>query len=405
MSEQPESQISSVKQGQKAENGTNSNLEREINPIARWLEVLAHLGLGESLLRFGTHALSVIMILLVVWLINGFYNGTPANAKTGNAEAVNLPTPTPPLEMASLSQPETNIFPGIGRLAEIHTIIPDRPREELTSYIVEAGDTIWGIAEKFGLQPQTVLWGNYYTLRDDPHNLRPGQKLNILPLNGTYYEWQNGDGLNAVAKFFEVTPEEIINYPPNQLNAATIGEYANPNIKPGTWLIVPGGTRPFISWSAPVGVTRDNPAVARVMGPGSCGTITDGVVGSGGFIWPADHHFLSGFDYSPETNHRGIDIDGETGDPVYAVDHGVIVYAGWNDYGYGNMIMIDHGTGWQSLYAHLSVISVVCGESVIQGNVIGLIGSTGNSSGSHLHFELMNTTYGKVNPWDFLPPP
>jgi murein DD-endopeptidase MepM/ murein hydrolase activator NlpD len=91
------------------------------------------------------------------------------------------------------------------------------------------------------------------------------------------------------------------------------------------------------------------------------------------------------------------------GSPVYATDAGVIVYAGWNDYGYGNMIIIDHGHDWQSLYAHLSTINVVCSQSVGQGDIIGAFGSTGNSTGPHLHFELMNTIYGKVNPWNFLP--
>src|SRR5262249_27295716 len=152
------------------------------------------------------------------------------------------------------------------------------------------------IAEKYGLQPETVLWGNYNTLRDDPHNLRPGQKLNILPVDGTYYEWQAGDGLNAVAKFFGVKPEDIINYAPNKIDAASIGDYANPNIQAGSCLIVPGGTRPFISWSAPAGVTRDHPASASVLGDGACPPITGGAVGTGTFYWPTDHHYLSGFD-------------------------------------------------------------------------------------------------------------
>jgi murein DD-endopeptidase MepM/ murein hydrolase activator NlpD len=82
----------------------------------------------------------------------------------------------------------------------------------------------------------------------------------------------------------------------------------------------------------------------------------------------------------------------------------VVVYAGWNDWGYGNMVLLDHGNDWQTLYAHLSQINVVCGESVGQGGVVGLMGSTGNSTGSHLHFE-MHTGSTKVNPWDFLPAP
>jgi murein DD-endopeptidase MepM/ murein hydrolase activator NlpD len=120
------------------------------------------------------------------------------------------------------------------------------------------------------------------------------------------------------------------------------------------------------------------------------------------FIWPANNHFLSGFDYSPSTNHSGIDIDGETGDPLNAADNGVVVYSGWNNWGYGNVVVINHGNGWQTLYAHLNAYNVSCGQSVWQGSVIGAIGITGNSSGSHLHYEMMyNGT--KVNPWDYLP--
>jgi len=80
----------------------------------------------------------------------------------------------------------------------------------------------------------------------------------------------------------------------------------------------------------------------------------------------------------------------------------VIVYAGWSDYGYGNMVFIDHGNGWQTLYAHLSVLNVSCGQGVGQGATIGAMGSTGNSSGPHLHFEMRSDKYGRVNPLDFL---
>jgi murein DD-endopeptidase MepM/ murein hydrolase activator NlpD len=149
-------------------------------------------------------------------------------------------------------------------------------------------------------------------------------------------------------------------------------------------------------------IPLDNPGVAKVLGPGACSAVANGAVGAGVFIWPANHHFLSGFDYSPGANHSGIDVDGETGDPVYAVDNGVVVYAGWNNWGYGNMVVINHGNGWQTLYAHLSAYNVQCGQSIYQTNVIGAIGSTGNSTGSHLHFEMMyNGT--KVNPHDYLP--
>jgi hypothetical protein len=368
-----------------------------------WLEMLARLGLGEIVVRVGTAVLTLLLISTVVWLMRSVYK-TASITDVQSAKAAG-PTATPPVDLGAIPQLEAG-FGGVARLAEIHTNIPDRPRSDIIKYTIAKGDTVIGIAEKFHLKPQTIMFGNYYTLRDDPHNLSIGTELNILPVDGYYYEWNAGDGLNGVAKFLHVKPEDIVNFPLNHLDPAVIGDYSHPNIKAGTWLIIPGGTRPYNNPMGDVAnVTRTNPAVARVMGSGSCGKVVDGAVGLGYFVWPADKHYLSGFDYSVETNHRGIDIAGNTGEPIYAVDAGVIVYAGWNEWGYGNMVMIDHGTGWQSLYGHMNSINVVCGQSVDMGTVIGTIGSTGHSSGSHLHFELMHTLYSKVNPWSFLPPP
>jgi murein DD-endopeptidase MepM/ murein hydrolase activator NlpD len=391
-------------EGAPVEPTPNEQNESRPNLITQWLETLASIGLGETLIRVGTTVFFIVLLVGAVWLLRSFYKDTIGSGNTHSALAAE-PTPTQSLDIIELPLLPLDPASGIRRQANIHTIIPDRPRTKMITYIVQEGDTVIGIGEKFGLKPQTILWGNYNKLRDDPHNLKPGQELNILPLNGTFYQWQPGDGLNGVAKFFGVNPEDIINFPANAIDAAAIGDYTNPNIKVGTWLIVPGGERQFISWSAPVGVTRDNPAAARVLGSGSCGKISGGAVGYGSFIWPANKHYLSGFDYSVDTNHRGIDVAGKTGEPVYASDAGVIVYAGWNDWGYGNMVIIDHGSEWQTLYAHLSAINVGCGQSVGQGQVIGAIGNTGNSSGAHLHFEMMHTRYSKVNPWDFLPPP
>jgi murein DD-endopeptidase MepM/ murein hydrolase activator NlpD len=369
-----------------------------------FLEGVSQAGLAETTVRLGTNILLVALILIVAWAMSQFYSySQQEQAPSDAALAAALPTPTPAEASAQLPPypVQTVYVMGIPRTVMLHTTIPTRPRAEVSKYVVEKGDTVFGIAEKFGLKPETILWGNQFVLGDNPHNLREGQELNILPLNGTYYKWQAGDGLNGVSKYFGVKPEDIISYPGNNLSPETIGDYAHPNIAAGTWLIVPGGTREFVTWSAPA-IPRDNPGVASVLGPGACSTVADGAVGAGVFIWPANSHFLSGFDYAPGANHRGIDIDGNTGDPVYAVDNGVVVYAGWNNWGYGNVVVINHGNGWQTLYAHLSAYNVGCGQSVYQTNVIGSIGSTGNSTGSHLHFEMMyNGT--KVNPWDYLP--
>ena len=368
--------------------------------FSRLFETLINLGLGESMLRAGTALLSIILLATVVWLLRLFYAQAPQAGEAVNALQTG---PTAPVASMEALPPQAEIaLGGIPRLADVHTTIPSRPRQEVIKYTVVNGDTVFGIAEKFGLKPETILWGNYYILLDDPHGLQPDQELNILPVDGTYHEWQPGEGLNGISAYYGVTPEDIINYPANNLDPATIGDFTNPNIPPGTWLVIPGGHREYVTWSAPLGVTRENPASARVLGPGACDPITGGAVGFGTFIWPANNHYLSGFDYAPNANHWGIDIAGNTGEGVYATDAGVVVYAGWNNYGYGNMIMIDHGNNFQSLYAHLSGISVGCGQSIGQGDVIGAIGSTGRSSGSHLHFEIRAIS-SFVNPWDVLP--
>lgn len=374
----------------------------------RWTDIwegLLRLGLGEAAMRMGTAFASLTLVVLVLWIMGSFYlNGDVANDSTISALAAPEPTatatvPPPPYEFS----PALELRRGIPRYANLHTTLPERARFDMATYEVQSGDTIFGIAEKFGLKPQTILWGNFDTLADDPHRLQPGQVLNILPLDGLLYEWHAGDGLNGVASFFGVTPDDIINWPSNNLNPETIGDLANPNIEPGKKVFVPGGERDFISWSAPL-ISRTDPASAKIFGPGFCGQIMDGYIGSGAFVWPTTANWLSGYDYSPSTNHWGIDIAGQIGNAIYASDSGVVVYAGWNDWGYGNVIVIDHGNGWQTLYAHLSQLYVGCGASVSSGQSIAGMGSTGRSSGPHLHFELMNESRVRVNPWDFMQP-
>ena len=363
---------------------------------------LVKMGLGEPLLKLGTNLLSLIAIAIVITLVQSVYRQMQGQA--GEQDQAQGPVVTEEVDIESVpGASNISLVEGISRSAQIHTNVPSRPRQEITTYTVQDGDTVFGIAEKYGLEPQTILWGNYNILLDDPHSLQPGQELNILPTDGVYWEWLGGIPFGEWAEFYGVTAADIIEYPGNNIDPTTVGDYNNANIKTGTWLIIPGGSREFVSWSAPLGVTRENPASARVLGAGACDPVSGGAVGYGYFIYPANKHYLSGFDYSTKTNHLGIDLAGNTGEAVYASDAGVIVYAGWNDYGYGNMIMVDHGNGFQSLYAHLSALNVGCGQSVGQGEVIGAIGSTGRSSGAHLHFEIMAGM--KVNPWDFLPPP
>ena len=363
-------------------------------------ERLRRLGLGDSTLRIGTAITTVLLVILVVWVMQSFYLYNPQEIQAAaNPEILPTPTVTVPAPMFNAGG---SYGPGVDRASDLHTVLPDRTaRDEVIQYTVELGDSIFSIADKFNLQPQTILWGNRYTLGDDPHFIYPGQTLNILPVDGVYHQWSAGEGLNGVASFYGVAPEDIINWPGNNLDAETIGDFANPNIPPEKMLVVPGGQGVFTDWRTPR-ISRGEPATAKHLGPGACTGNYDGVSGSLTFIWPSTERYLSGYDYSPETNHFAIDIAGRLGNPIFASDHGVVVYAGWNDYGYGEMIVIDHGGGWQTLYAHLSQINVSCGQEVYQGDTIALMGSTGKSTGPHLHFEMRSDDYGRVNPWDFL---
>ena len=99
--------------------------------------------------------------------------------------------------------------------------------------------------------------------------------------------------------------------------------------------------------------------------------------------------------------HEGLDLAVPTGTPVFAADSGTVVYAGWNPVGYGNLVVLDHGNGWRTYYAHLQSVHVRCGEWLSRGSTIGEIGSTGNSSGPHLHFEMLRFGIA-VNPAGYI---
>jgi LysM repeat protein len=169
--------------------------ERESRVLLFW-ERLSQMGLSDTLLRLGTHMLSIALVLLVVWVMREFYlRAQVTDSPRQAALAAVLPTPTP-TEIAPELPPFADqagvFFSGIPRFALVHTTLPTLPRTEVITYTVQTGDTIFGIAEKYGLKPETILWGNYYVLADNPDNLVPGEVLNILPMNGTYHRWSAG---------------------------------------------------------------------------------------------------------------------------------------------------------------------------------------------------------------------
>ena len=358
------------------------------NLITKWMESLAQLGLGESAMRLGMNAVTILVVILVVWLMQTLYKQsgfTPNVLAAGETAA----SPTPALDIAQLPTEAALALNGVSRQAVLHTTIPTRPREEVSQYTVLAGDTVFGIAAKYNLKPSTIFFGNWAALQGGVDFIKPGMVLNILPVDGTDYQWQGNETLTGVANFYHSDPQAIIESPANHLDPDTIGDLSHPNIPAGTWLVVPGGSELF-SWHAPVVSRTGGPVTTRVIGPGQCGPIAGGLVGYGTFIFPTVEHWLSGTDYRPDIGHYGVDFAGSQGNAIYATDAGVVVYSGWNTWGYGNMVVIDHGNGWQSLYAHMvTPPPVSCGQSVGQGDVIGYVGMTGGTStGPHLHFEL-----------------
>jgi murein DD-endopeptidase MepM/ murein hydrolase activator NlpD len=385
---------------------SQSQTSHQLNPgISLW-EKLVRMGLGETTLKVGTAVISVLLFVFIALVMNQFYVKSHVSASVGFGGSQSI-TGRSQSQIASdsLTIPLVDSpIDGVTRLASLHTTIPNRGRTEIEKYAVQKGDTLFGIAEKFNLKPETVFWSNRFIMGNNPENLVPGMELSILPIEGAYHRWSAGEGLNGVSKFYNVTPEDIIDYPGNNLSVDTVGDLSNPNIAPGTMLIIPNGYASFVNIIP--SVTRLNPSIAKGIGPGACGkVIQEGAYGVGMFIWPTIQHSITGYRWSPETNHNAIDIGGKSGDAIVAADNGIIVYAGWSNVGYGNLVIIDHGNGFTSLYAHLleGSIMVECGQSIWQTNVIGGMGSTGNSSGTHLHFEIRYNG-NPVNPTDYLPP-
>ncbi len=377
--------------------------EDQLRGLAHIWESLVSAGFGESALRIATSVVSISFFLIIVWLMGSYFLRSQTSSVHQDVKAQVAPTITPTVGIPpyDLTGIKADLTAGITRLALLHTTIPTLPRTGVIQYTVQPGDTIFAIAEKFNLKPATIMWGNRYTLGEDPELIRPGQLLNILPIDGAYHKWSAGEGLNGVAKFYGVKPEDIVNYPGNHLTIASVGDFSHPNIAPGTMLIIPGGHGTYSDANAPQ-ITRSTAASYSYLGPGACKNVSGGFIGTGTFVWPTTMHSISGYHFQPEINHYGIDIAGDIGNPVYAIDNGVIVFAGPSQWGYGNEIVVDHGNGWQSLYAHLSAIDVSCGQSVLKGAVIGAVGQTGNATGPHLHFELRSAKFGRVDPLLFM---
>lgn len=321
----------------------------------------------------------VLTLLLVVGLLGGaiFYK----NSHPVPAAPAPQPTASPAEEeTSSAAQPQLGApvitsngggFSSIARKLQLKTNIPERERYDSISYRVSRGDAMLSIAENFKLTSETLLYVNDQ-LEDNPHNLKPGMELTIPPVDGLYYTWKEGDTFETVAEKFDTTADEIINFPGNRV------DLTDPQIDIGAKVMIPGGTRDLRNWTLDLATSGGDSGGTNICGGGPVAS---------GFGWPAGSHNISGNGYGP--GHLALDIQANEGEPVYAAGSGVVTMAqgGWN-YGYGNVVQIDHGNGYVTVYAHLSVINVGVCSAVGQGGVVGAAGNTGNSFGVHLHFEV-----------------
>lgn len=334
-----------------------------------------------------TAHISVIVLALSTAILGGV--GIPAPRAAvgdmldgGNAalgEVASLPAATLSPPSSFLNRLATN---AVIRVPVPFTTIPERPRAQVITYVVQLGDTIYDIAARFGLAPETIVWSNVEAIKDAPWLIQPGLELFILPVNGVYHTVMAGDTVESIAAKYKVEPAALYN---EWNNIGDVGDAVT--LREGQLLVVPGGQGEAISWNPPPRYPLPGPAGysygicsgVQVAGPGA----------NGWFIYPTGSSRVSGWYFHDPRNptHIGLDYACRSGDPIMAADSGVVTIAGWNG-GYGILIEINHGNGFITRYGHLSQLAVGCGWAVNQGNLLGYCGSTGYSSGAHLHFEI-----------------
>ncbi len=239
-------------------------------------------------------------------------------------------------------------------------------RTQIFTYVVQPGETLWSIAAQFDLDVETLRWSNPALVRN-PDLLSVNQEVVILPVRGAYVTVEPGDTLERLAARWGVAPEDISNC---SLNNLRLGEEPTPGAK----LVIPHGRRD---------VTLAPPGRAQGYA----------------YAWPIRGYVTQYY----SSRHRAIDLGAPYGAKVYASRAGVCISAAWSQAGYGYLVILKHDDGSRTCYSHLKGAWVGPGQSVARGDLVGEVGSTGNSTGPHVHFEIR---IGGVpqNPLDYLPP-
>lgn len=258
------------------------------------------------------------------------------------------------------------------------TVESQKLRRDIIIHTVTAGETLSSIGKAYDVDSASIGYLNNF----DPETkiLQPGDEIKIPPVSGIIVTVKSGDTVYSLAKKYGLlSPQAIVDWPYNTFaNDETFALAA------GQTLVLPGGKPPE---EVPANVTAP-----RISGPS---TMFSG--GTGQFVWPTTGIITQYF----SAYHPADDIANNTGTNVVAADAGRVVSVLYENHDYGNHIIIDHGNGYRTLYGHLSRIDVVEGQNVARGEHIGLMGSTGRSTGPHLHFEVYRGN-GRINPLSVL---
>ncbi len=329
-------------------------------------------GLGlffAVLLPFEANAFSLTSFIKSLF---GVTSGNEASASVGGAD------PFPFLAPSSFgSDPRafdlqfvdgSALVSSMGPLGNIAEAADSSVSYKITTYTVREGDTLSLIAETFDVSVATIRWANNIP---QGGQIRKGDTLVILPVSGVQHTVLKGDTIASIAKKYSGDPDDIYDF-----NGLTPGE----PLEAGVVVVIPDGEISL----PPVQTPRSfAPTYVRGGGPEYAGYYMRPIVGG------VRSRGLHGF--------NGVDLARSCGSPIYASAAGTIITArssGWNG-GYGEYVVIAHGNGTQTLYAHLSAVLVNPGSGVVQGQQMGLVGSTGKSTGCHVHFEIR----GAKNPF------
>lgn len=238
---------------------------------------------------------------------------------------------------------------------------------KISTYVVQEGDTISQIAQMFGVTTNTIRWGNDI---DTDGVIQPGERLVILPISGVQHTVEQNDTLASIAKEYEGDIDEILRF--NELTRGV-------ELAVGDVILIPNGEPSLPSQSSGVGYSSASYPQATVSAEGY-------------YINPVPGSVITQYLHG----YNAIDLGAPIGTPIYAAAAGEVIVSkegGWNG-GYGNYLVIKHANGTQTLYSHNTSNAVYVGQYVEQGEVVGYIGSTGRSTGPHLHFEVR----GAANP-------